>query len=107
MPIFIRTQMAQSPKRKQRPSPTTAQTSDQRAVVASRRANARQTRERRRQRLVITIAGAAVGIAVLAIAIGILFDQVITPSQPVAQVNTTALSRRDYWTERRLQLARD
>lgn len=94
--------MAQTPKKPSRPSPT-----EVKSTPLTRRASARQLRERRRQRLVYIVAGTAIGIAALAILTGVLIEQVWIPSQPVAQVNNATLSRRDYWTERRYQLARD
>lgn len=87
--------MAQSPKKPERPSPVSA------AGGMPRRISPRKQREQRRQRLIITIAGAAVGLALLAILVGVLYDQVFVPSQPVAQVGGTTLSRSDYWRERR------
>jgi parvulin-like peptidyl-prolyl isomerase len=85
--------MAQTPKKPQQPPLT-------------RRARSRHERELRRQRLVIIISGFAIGLALLAVLIGVAYDQVWVPSRPVAQVNSATLSRRDYWAERRNDLAR-
>jgi hypothetical protein len=85
--------MAQIPKKPQQPPLT-------------RRARSRHEREQQRQRLVIIISGIAIGLALLAVLIGVGYDQVWIPSRPVAQVNNVTLSRRDYWTERRNDLAR-
>jgi hypothetical protein len=85
--------MAPTPKKPQQPALT-------------RRARSRHERERQRQRLVIIISGIAIGLALLAVLIGVGYDRLWIPSRPVAQVNSTALSRRDYWTERRNEIAR-
>jgi hypothetical protein len=85
--------MAQTPKKPQQPPLT-------------RRARSRHEREQQRQRLVIIISGIAIGLALLAVLIGVGYDQLWIPSRPVAQVNGATLSRRDYWTERRNELAR-
>jgi hypothetical protein len=91
--MFIVVSMAQTPKKPQQPPLT-------------RRARSRHERELQRQRLVIIISGIAIGLALLAVLIGVGYDQLWLPSRPVAQVNSAALSRRDYWTERRNELAR-
>jgi hypothetical protein len=91
--MFIVVSMAQTPKKPQQPALT-------------RRARSRHERELQRQRLVIIISGIAIGLALLAVLIGVGYDQLWVPSRPVAQVNSIALSRRDYWTERRNEIAR-
>ncbi len=94
--------MANTSKNPRRPDPV-----DARSTVAARRASARQQRESRRQRIVLAIAGGAIGIALLSLLAGVLYDRLFVPSQPVAQVSDTRLSRGDYYTERRFQIARD
>lgn len=61
----------------------------------------------RRQRTIITLTGAAIGLALLVVLGGVLYDQVWTPSRPVAQVGAVSLSRGDYWRERRLAFGRE
>lgn len=94
--------MSNTSKRNQRTS-----AESQRTAVATRRASARRLREQKRQRLIITVAASAVGVALLALLVGVLYDQVYTPSQPVARVGTTTLSRGDYTNVRRQQIAAD
>ncbi|HEX9442415.1 MAG TPA: peptidylprolyl isomerase, partial [Roseiflexaceae bacterium] len=89
--------MAQTPKRPQQPALRSPLT---------RRARSRHERERQRQRLVLIIAGTAIGLALLAVLGGVAYDQLWVPTRPVAQVESTTLSRRDYWNERRYELAR-
>src|SRR6266545_3119763 len=89
--------MAQTPKKPQQPAPRSPLT---------RRARSRHERERQRQRLVLIIAGTAIGLALLAVLGGVAYDQLWVPTRPVAQVESTTLSRRDYWNERRYELAR-
>jgi parvulin-like peptidyl-prolyl isomerase len=72
----------------------------------TRRARSRHQRELQRQRLVIIVAGTAIGLALLAVLVGVGYDRVWIPSRPVAQVGSTSLSRGDYWTERRYEIAR-
>src|SRR5262245_16498224 len=91
--MFIVVSMAQTPKKPQQPPLT-------------RRARSRHERELQRQRLVIIVSGIAIGLALLAVLIGLGYDQLWIPSRPVAQVNSATLTRRDYWTERRNELAR-
>lgn len=67
----------------------------------SRRTLSKKRREERRQRLVITTVGITIGLVVLALVLGVLYDQVWIPSRPLAQVNDTTLTRRDYWQEQR------
>ena len=55
----------------------------------------------------MTVVGTAIGVALLALLIGVLYDQVYLPSRPVAQVAGRSLSRGDYTTVRRQQIARD
>ena len=88
--------MAQTPKNPQPPVPR----------PQTRRARSRHEREVQRQRLVILISGIAIGLAVLAVLIGVGYDRLWLPSRPVASVNTTTLSRREYWSEQRNELAR-
>jgi parvulin-like peptidyl-prolyl isomerase len=75
------------------------------AAIHARRSLSKKQRERQRQRRVIISVGAAVGLALLIVLGGILYDQVWYPSQTVAQVNDTTLSRRGYWEQERLSLA--
>lgn len=56
--------------------------------------------------MVIIATASAIGVALLAIIIGVLYDRVWIPSRPVAQVGSATLSRSDYWTERRNEIAR-
>jgi PPIC-type PPIASE domain len=95
--FFYVVSMAQTPKKSQPPT--------QRAPL-TRRARSRHEREVRRQRLVIITSATAIGLALLAVLIGLGYDRLWVPSRPVAQVNNASLSRRDYWTERRNELAR-
>jgi parvulin-like peptidyl-prolyl isomerase len=88
--------MAQRPKNPQTPAPR----------PQTRRARSRHEREVQRQRLVILISGIAIGLAVLAVLIGLGYDRLWLPSRPVASVNNTTLSRREYWSEQRNELAR-
>src|SRR5262250_489007 len=89
--------MAQTPKKSQPPT--------QRPPL-TRRARSRHQREVRRQRLVIIISAVAIGQALLAVLIGLGYARLWLPTRPVAQVNSLSLSRRDYWTEQRNELAR-
>jgi SurA N-terminal domain/PPIC-type PPIASE domain len=89
--------MAQTPKKPQPPA--------QRPPL-TRRARSRHEREVRRQRIVISVAAAAIGLALLAVLFGVGYDRIWIPSRPVAQVNSTSLSRSDYWTEQRNELTR-
>src|SRR5689334_10950084 len=89
--------MAQIPKKSQPPA--------QRPPL-TRRARSRHEREVRRQRLVVITAAVAIGLALLAVLIGVGYDRIWVPSRPVAQVNGTSLSRRDYWAEGRYEIAR-
>src|SRR5690349_11756443 len=89
--------MAQNPKKPQQPAPR---------LPMTRRAMSRHQREVRRQRLVMYITGGAIGLAVLAVLGGLLYDRVWIPSRPVARIGGVSLSRGDYWTERRNEIAR-
>jgi hypothetical protein len=73
----------------------------------SQRTLSKKRREERRQRLVMTVVGVAVGLAVLTLIIGVSYDQLWTPSRPVARVGSTTLTRQDYWQERRYALAQE
>jgi hypothetical protein len=73
----------------------------------SQRTLSKKRREERRQRMVITIVGVAVGLTVLTLIIGISYDQLWTPSRPVARVGSTTLTRQEYWQERRYDLAQE
>jgi parvulin-like peptidyl-prolyl isomerase len=73
----------------------------------SRRIGPKQQREQRRQRLVVIGTGVALVLALAALLVGVLYDQVFVPSQTVASVNDTNLSRRNYWQERRYALTRE
>ncbi len=73
----------------------------------SQRTLSKKRREERRQRLVITVVGVTVGLAVLALIIGVSYDQLWIPSRSVAQVGSTTLTRRQYWQERRYDLAQE
>lgn len=72
----------------------------------TKRALSRKRQEEERQRRIILITGVTVGLALLALLSGVLYEQVWLPSRPVAQVNNTVLTSRDYWKERRESLAR-
>jgi hypothetical protein len=89
--------MAQTPKRPSQPAPQGQLT---------RRARSRHQRELQRQRLVMIIAGAAIGLALLAVLIGVAYDRLWIPSRPIAQAGSATLSRGDYWSERRNEIAR-
>src|SRR5438128_1254241 len=89
--------MAPIPKKPQQPTTRPPLT---------RRARSRHERELRRQRQVVITASIAIAFALLAILIGVLYDQLWIPSRPVAQVDNATLSRRDYWSERRNEIAR-
>jgi parvulin-like peptidyl-prolyl isomerase len=71
------------------------------AAPPVRARTSRREREERRQRQIIMLSGIAIGVALLAVIVGVLYDQVYLPSQPVAQINGVNLSRGDYWRERR------
>lgn len=77
----------------------------QAAAVAARRTLSRKKRDEQRQRRLIISVGTAVGLALLVLIGGLLYDQVWLPSRAVAQVNESELSRRDYWQQRRLDVA--
>jgi hypothetical protein len=94
---FYVVNMAQNPKKPQQPSPQPQMT---------RRALSRHQREVRRQRLVVTITSVAVGLALVAVLAGVLYDRVWVPSRPIARVGGVSLSRGDYWSERRNDIAR-
>ncbi len=89
--------MAQTPKKPSQPAPQGPLT---------RRARSRHQRELQRQRLVMIIAGAALGLALLAVLIGVAYDRLWIPSRPIAQAGSATLSRGDYWSERRNEIAR-
>src|SRR5215212_1076622 len=89
--------MAQTPKKPSQPAPQGQLT---------RRARSRHQRELQRQRLVMIIAGTAIGLALLAVLIGVAYDRLWIPSRPIAQAGSATLSRGDYWTERRNEVAR-
>jgi parvulin-like peptidyl-prolyl isomerase len=89
--------MAQIPKKPPQPTPPGPQT---------RRAHSRRQRELRRQRLVMIIAGTAIGLALLAVLIGVAYDRLWIPSRPIAQAGSATLSRGEYWSERRNEIAR-
>lgn len=91
--------MTQTPKKSSSPQHTTPPRMTKRAL-------SRHQRERARQRLVMIIVGSAIGLAVLAVVVGLVYEQLWVPSQPVAAVNTTRLSRGAYYQERRNELAR-
>lgn len=99
--VFNVVSMAQTPKNPKRPASQSSQ-----PAPLTRRGRARWQRERDRQRRVVIVAGSAIGLALLAVVVGILYDRVWVPSRPVAQVNGVTLSRGDYDTERRNELAR-
>jgi hypothetical protein len=89
--------MAQTPKKPSQPVPQGPLT---------RRARSRHQRELQRQRLVMIIAGSAIGLALLAVLIGVAYDRLWIPSRPIAQAGSATLSRGDYWSERRNEIAR-
>src|SRR3954447_14243237 len=89
--------MAQTPKKPAQSAPQGPLT---------RRARSRHQRELQRQRLVMIIAGAAIGLALLAVLIGVGYDRLWIPSRPIAQAGSATLSRGDYWSERRNEIAR-
>ena len=72
----------------------------------TRRARSRHQRELARQRLVMIVAGSAIGLALLAVLIGVVYERIWIPSRPVAQVGNVTLSRGDYWSERKNDIAR-
>jgi hypothetical protein len=72
----------------------------------TRRAMSRHQRELRRQRLVLYITGGAIGLALLAVLVGLGYERLWIPSRPVAQVGDATLSRGNYWSERRNDIAR-
>jgi|GEM_PF-414913 len=94
--------MAQTPKK---PRPSSSQGTP--SAPLTRRGRARWQRERDNQRRVTIAAGIAVTLAVVAILGGVLYDRVWLPSRPVAQANGVTLSRGDYNTERRHEIARN
>lgn len=75
--------------------------------AGQRRALRRSEREQRRQRLITIVVSATIALALLSIVIGVLFDQVYIPSQPVARANDTTLTRGAYWEESRQELTRN
>ena len=89
--------MAQTPKKPPQTAPQGQLT---------RRARSRHQRELQRQRLVIIIAGTAIGLALLFVLIGVAYDRLWIPSRPIAQAGSVALSRGEYWSERRDEIAR-
>lgn len=76
------------------------------AAIHARRSLSKKQREQQRQRRVIISVGVAIGLALLIVLGGIFYDQVWYPSQAVARVNDTTLSRRGYWEQERISLAR-
>ncbi len=93
-----RTPKAPPPK----PKPVQAATS---ATRATRHAPSKKQLETQRQKLITLGTGAALGMALLALMIGLCYDQLWVPSQPVAQANTAFLSRAAYWQTYRAALA--
>jgi hypothetical protein len=94
--------MAQTPKK---PRPSASQGAP--GAPLTRRGRARWQRERDNQRRVTIAAGVAITLAVVAILGGVVYDRVWLPSRPVAQANGATLSRGDYNTERRHEIARN
>jgi parvulin-like peptidyl-prolyl isomerase len=74
--------------------------------LQTRRARSRRQREAQRQRLVLILSGTAIGLALLAVLIGVAYDRLWIPSRPIAQAGSATLSRGDYWSERRNEIAR-
>lgn len=77
------------------------------AARPSQRTLSRKRREERRQRMVVIVAGSAIGLALLALIIGVSYEQLWVPGRPLAQVDGETLTRRDYWQQRRYELARE
>ena len=90
--------MAQTPKKPPQPAPPGAAKRAARAAATSANCD--------RQRLVMIIAGAAIGLALLAVLIGVAYDRLWIPSRPIAQAGSATLSRGEYWSERRNEIAR-
>jgi parvulin-like peptidyl-prolyl isomerase len=93
--------MAETSKKPQ----SAARPSDTGNPNSPRRVAAHKLREERRQRLVLMITGVTIGFALLAVLGGLIYDQLWTPSRPVASVGEVTLSRGDYWEQRRLAYA--
>lgn len=91
--------MAQPPKKPRSNDP------DRAAAPVPHRVSPRKLREQRRQRQIMLLSGIAIGVALVAILAGVLYDQVYIPSQPVARVGDSALSKSAYWNEKRNQSA--
>ncbi len=77
-----------------------------RSATPARRYLRRSEIERRRQRMIIVGTAAVVAIALLALAVGLVYEQVWLPGQPVAQVGGVVLTRGEYVAERRGEAAR-
>lgn len=88
------------------PKPTKTQTPPQESVH-TRRQGARREREQRRQQTVIRVIGTILGLSLLAIILGLAYEQVWLPSRPVAKLNNTTLSRKEYWDVRRQEITRN
>jgi hypothetical protein len=90
--------MAQTSKKPQQP--------EARPAAPARRSLTRKQREHQRQRQIIILSAVTVVLALIAILGGVVYEQLWLPSRPVAQANEVVLTRADYWTERRREIAR-
>lgn len=93
--------MASNPRKNPQPRQSGA-----RPAQPPRRHLRRSEIERQRQRLVVISTSVIVALIVVAIGAGLIYERVWLPSRPVAQVNGIVMTRGDYTTERRAEVAR-
>jgi hypothetical protein len=101
--------MTDSPQKKGRGAGTNQSTKKQKKPttqqpaagkkVSQRAPSKKQSDTERKEQLLIRVVSAGIGLAVFFIIVGIIYSQVWLPSQAIAQVNSTELTRREYWQE--------